>query len=400
MKTKQLGGFMFLALSLFIPTLVLGASGNTSNATHYEAKDLGGKQPGDAATATVNPPGKVTSGRVQENGGWPWAGGPQTFNSKIPDEYAGTHASEFRGTYGEGTGPGKPPTWEMDVDAYVLKVTITAPDSTPTLVCVNKPLHLACETSPSSGGNFYWEKLIGPGTVSFSPNATAQNPDFTADKPGRYVVKVTYTKGGAKCSDVSGEIIVWMLDFQEDKTTHESIEGYLPDGTEIDADAASLFGTGHRRAVIAPNSAIVVGCGMTASGATFAKTFGRGSRLHPSAEKRYVIYIDIGDASSKLRVTSTWTSSVSLTPGGIHPIITGGGSTLHMLGSDSMRKVIFSNPKQPITTTTGGNPLVFFDQVSGRKRLGHIEAGTGYTDWGALRSIQMSIIGSIFNVSL
>lgn len=91
-------------------------SSQTTAADHIENKNLGGKAPGDAASATVSPPGEVTSGQVDINGNWPWGGGPASFNATVPMDYAGNHRSKFSGEYVPvGEGPERTFTWEMNV---------------------------------------------------------------------------------------------------------------------------------------------------------------------------------------------------------------------------------------------------------------------------------------------
>lgn len=105
---------------------VAPGDGNNSDADHYEEADLGKKEPGDAAEASVNPPGTVISGDVTNAGGWPWAGGPKTFNAKVPADFSGNHSSQFNGTWtrggGGGAGPATPLTWEMDAKASSCKI--------------------------------------------------------------------------------------------------------------------------------------------------------------------------------------------------------------------------------------------------------------------------------------
>ncbi len=89
----------------------------------------------------------------------------------------------------------------------VVDVEIDTPASFPADVGVNDGLSLGSTGTPG-GGTYSWTKVSGPGNVTFSPSATAEDPTFSADAAGTYTVKVEYTKGGATASDTSGDIVV------------------------------------------------------------------------------------------------------------------------------------------------------------------------------------------------
>jgi len=124
--------FLF-AWFVFNPIPLIAADGNSSGADYYQVIDLnkGAKviSPGDEISVTVTPPGRVTIGKIETFGGWPWSGGTATFKVTIPQVLKGRYSFEFRGKYsiGEGKTDGKELKWEMDVDANIgeplLKIT-------------------------------------------------------------------------------------------------------------------------------------------------------------------------------------------------------------------------------------------------------------------------------------
>lgn len=99
--------------------------GTVFGADYDQTEHLGNKIPGDAVSATVNPPGTVLTGGVTDNGGWPWVGGPQSFSATVPQTFVGAHASRFDGTWTREGGAGGQGgstnvlTWRMDTNASV-----------------------------------------------------------------------------------------------------------------------------------------------------------------------------------------------------------------------------------------------------------------------------------------
>ena len=91
---------------------------------------------------------------------------------------------------------------------YVIDVVIDTPSSFPAYVAVGTNLALGCTPLGATGGTYSWTKVSGPGAVTFSPSATAEDPTFSANQAGDYTVQVAYSKGGATCSDTSGTIRV------------------------------------------------------------------------------------------------------------------------------------------------------------------------------------------------
>ncbi len=96
----------------------------------------------------------------------------------------------------------------------MIGLEIDTPASFPAYVCVDGSLSLGSTVTPGAagGGTYSWSKESGPGNVTFTPNATAEDPSFSADATGTYTVKVEYTKGATTCSDTSGNIVVIQVD--------------------------------------------------------------------------------------------------------------------------------------------------------------------------------------------
>jgi hypothetical protein len=89
-------------------------------------------------------------------------------------------------------------------------VEIDTPSSFPAYVGLNTDLPLGSTVTPAgaSGGTFSWSKVSGPGSVTFTPSSSAEDPSFSADEAGQYTVEVQYTKDGTTASDTAGTIEV------------------------------------------------------------------------------------------------------------------------------------------------------------------------------------------------
>jgi len=94
-----------------------------------------------------------------------------------------------------------------DLTVTAFEVVIDTPD--PAIVTAGESLSVGCTPEPSGieGGTYLWEKVTGPGTVTFSPS-DEQNTSFSADLAGEYTVKVSYTVEGETASDTSDSIVV------------------------------------------------------------------------------------------------------------------------------------------------------------------------------------------------
>ena len=109
---------------------------------------------------------------------------------------------------------------------YVMDVEIDTPSSFPAYVALGENHSLGSTLTPASAdsGTYVWAKVTGSGTVTFSPIASAEDPNFSADQAGDYTVKVEYTKEGATASDTSGTITVVDVEMKLEKVGNTTIE--------------------------------------------------------------------------------------------------------------------------------------------------------------------------------
>ena len=110
----------------------------------------------------------------------------------------------------EASGPPQFTCGPVTCKVTAFQVEITTPSSFPVEVCADSDLSLGSTVTPASalGGTFTWSKDSGPGTVTFSPSANAEDPSFSVDTVGNYTVTVEYTKDDSTCIDTSGTIRV------------------------------------------------------------------------------------------------------------------------------------------------------------------------------------------------
>ena len=134
-----------------------------------------------------------------------------TFHSDTPGEYT---------VYAYGTDYYEQTDYDWAY-VYVMDVEIDTPSSFPAYVALGENLSLGSTLTPASasGGTYAWAKVTGPGTVTFSPIASAEDPNFSADQAEDYTVKVEYAKGGATASDTSGTITVFDVEITDLQTT-------------------------------------------------------------------------------------------------------------------------------------------------------------------------------------
>jgi len=93
----------------------------------------------------------------------------------------------------------------------VVSFKIDTSDSFPVYVAVGDTLALGCTFEPTdvTGETYLWTKDSGPGTVTFSPSATTEDPTFSADTAGKYKVKAECSIGGYTFDDTTkGDIVV------------------------------------------------------------------------------------------------------------------------------------------------------------------------------------------------
>jgi hypothetical protein len=86
----------------------------------------------------------------------------------------------------------------------------TPPTGSTIYVEVGLALQLDCAGSPS-GGTYQWSVSVG-GQGTFSPGPDVEDPAFTPDTPGTYVLRAEYTMGGVTVSALSGEIVAVSLE--------------------------------------------------------------------------------------------------------------------------------------------------------------------------------------------
>jgi Protein-arginine deiminase (PAD)/FlgD Ig-like domain len=120
---------------------------------------------------------------------------------------------------------GDPPVSDISDTIRVIAVDITTPSSFPAYVVVGSPLQLGSTPQGAIDGTYSWSKVSGPGTVTFSPSASSEDPTFSADQPGDYVVQVQYTWIGITVNDISGTITVWTVDLDVDSNRDGEIQG-------------------------------------------------------------------------------------------------------------------------------------------------------------------------------
>ena len=101
---------------------------------YTQSTNFGVLNPGDHVNFKVTPPknaeGKdaiVTSGRVDNPGGFIWMGSLANWSGTVPPDFTAQHIGLFSGEYGyPGTNVSRALTWKMDTLAEVVKLeTIT-----------------------------------------------------------------------------------------------------------------------------------------------------------------------------------------------------------------------------------------------------------------------------------
>ncbi len=106
--------------------LALVALGSLGAADHHDDVPLGTRLPGDSVTAEAHPPGRVLTGNVVDNGGWPWTQESLVkYTATVPGSFAGAHAATFAGTYAlSGSRGGSVLTWDMLATANGIKADV------------------------------------------------------------------------------------------------------------------------------------------------------------------------------------------------------------------------------------------------------------------------------------
>jgi hypothetical protein len=148
--------------------------------------------------STSWPSGKPTWSITSQPGGasasvTPGSGAATLNNMTVPGLY---RAKAVCGSSDDGA--------SIDVKAIDVQINTSFPAS----IAVGGTLSLNCTPQGDTGGSFTWSKVSGPGTVTFSPSANAEDPYFSASAAGTYTVQVQYTKNGATVTKTSGTITV------------------------------------------------------------------------------------------------------------------------------------------------------------------------------------------------
>ncbi|MDP2897466.1 MAG: hypothetical protein Q8Q12_13075 [bacterium] len=276
---------------------------------------------------------------------------------------------------------------------YMVQVVIDTPvqSSYPALVCKGEKLQLGCTVTPpeAGGGTYQWSKVSGPGTVTFTPSATAEDPQFSANQPGKYAVKVEYTIWGDTYSDTTqlgtqgpnGDIVVWRVFFQEDASSHWSIEGRRDGGGYKDGLLGEWGDEDHDDD---PHDYWVNLYSMMWTDATgFQAKYGSDWWLEPSGEQRWRVCLDVGDASVDVNVVAHWSSVIIVTP--VSTDITSGANVICSIGWGSygeFRVSIVNGERREIPSELH-NPDSDWFTAEGTQIIGYIEAGVEYQDHGA-----------------
>ena len=173
---------------------------------YTQSTNFGVLNPGDHVHFTVTPPknseGKdaiVTSGRVDNPGGFTWVGSLANWNGTVPPDFSAQHIGLFSGEYGyPGTNGGRALTWQANTEAEVVKLeTITwatiPSDRTRRKLGVGEKVTLTL--AGASGSQVAWSKS-GPGNISYysgiSTEFTAYERGINASVTATYKGK-TYT---------------------------------------------------------------------------------------------------------------------------------------------------------------------------------------------------------------
>lgn len=152
-------------------------------------------------------------------------------------------------------GKGATPTEWMETEVTNLTVVsfeIVTPDEFPVYVAVNDSVALGCTFEPSTilTETYAWSKESGPGTVTFSPSSTSEDPSFSANIAGEYEVKSVCSIGGYSFEDTAGKFIVVLSGslVLEDKHTGNSVADQAdggpppPDTLYAGTDATDGYG--------------------------------------------------------------------------------------------------------------------------------------------------------------
>jgi type II secretory pathway component GspD/PulD (secretin) len=209
------------------------------------------KEAGTQATSIWVPVQGTASLQAQPYPSVSWPSGKPTWS--IVSQPSGTSATVTPGSNGSATlnGTSAPGLYRAKAicgssdDGATIDVTaidVQIDTSFPATMALGGTQSLACTPLGATGGTFSWSKASGPGTVTFSPSATAEDPTFSASAAGTYTVQVQYTKNGATASKTSGTITVSTVSVSI--TTPSSFPGYVGADNALQLDCTPSGITG------------------------------------------------------------------------------------------------------------------------------------------------------------
>jgi PKD repeat protein len=121
------------------------------------------------------------------------------------------------------------PCDSITVHAVTLEVDV--PASYPAWVHVGHSLALGCTVTPSDlGGSYHWSQEIGPGTMTFSPSESDDDPSFSADKRGVYRADVEYTIGDLTLTDGTHNMYVVEVELFRDQYYQQRLNDWPAEG--------------------------------------------------------------------------------------------------------------------------------------------------------------------------
>ncbi len=208
-------------------------------------------QSGTGSTSIYVPVGGSASLQAQPYPSVSWPSGYPTWS--VVSQPGGASASVTGGSGGSATLSGlsvpglyrpKATCGSADSGATmdVTAIDVQIDTSFPATIAFGSTLSLSSTPLGATGGTFSWSKVSGPGTVTFSPSASSEDPTFSASAAGSYTVRVQYTKGGATASETSGTINVNTVSV--DITTPSSFPAHVGSGSALQLDCTPSGVTG------------------------------------------------------------------------------------------------------------------------------------------------------------
>ena len=149
---------------------------------------------------------------------------------------AGTHTTRVRVTDNGGL------TGEDQCTVHAVTLEVDVPASYPAWVHVGHSLALGCTVTPSDlGGSYHWSQEIGPGTMTFSPSESDDDPSFSADKRGVYRADVEYTIGDLTLTDGTHNMYVVEVELFREPSYQQRLNDWPEEGS-LPRSVKYLFG--------------------------------------------------------------------------------------------------------------------------------------------------------------